>query len=95
MRERWHGLFWGLLLIWLGVSLLLSMQGFGAWWQYFIIGLGVIFLIEARVRGRGRIIVGLVLIGVGVAFLTGIGNWWPLILILVGLAIVLNTWLRR
>jgi len=95
MRDREHGLFWGLLLICLGVSFFLSMQGFGAWWKYFLIGLGIIFLIEARWRGTGHIIAGLVLMGVGIALLTGFGIWWPLILILAGVAILLNTWRRK
>lgn len=95
MYDKRHSVSWGLLLICLGVSFFLSMQGFGAWWQYFIIGLGGILLIEARRHGTGSIIAGVILIGVGVAFLTGIGNWWPLILIVVGVAILLNSWLRR
>ncbi len=96
MRERWHGLFWGLLLIVLGISFYLSMQGWGGWWQFFLIGLGVIFLVESRVRGgTGRIIAGLVLIAVGAVLLTGWGDWWPLILIVAGLAIIFNSWRRR
>ena len=95
MRERWHGLFWGLLLIVLGISFYLSMLGWGSWWQFFLIGLGVIFLIEGRIRGPGRIFLGLVLIAVSVALLTGLGNWWPLILIVAGLAVIFNSWRRR
>ena len=112
MQEKWRrdpisGLFFGLILVVVGVVLFLSMQGlisWDDWWKYFIIGLGCIFLIEVLVRYTrpayrrpvfGRLITGLILICVGVAFLTGIGNWWPLILIVIGLAILFNTFLRR
>ena len=112
MQEKWRrdpisGLVFGLILVLLGVVFFLAAQdwiSWGDWWKHFIIGLGVIFLIEVLVRYTrpayrrpvfGKLIAGLVLICVGVAFTTGIGNWWPLILIVVGLAILLNTWLRR
>jgi len=112
MQEKWRrdpisGLFFGLILILLGVVFFLSAQGWiswGDWWKYFIIGLGFIFLIEVLVRYTkpayrrpifGKLIAGIILICVGAAFIGGIGNWWPLILIIVGLAILLNVWLRR
>jgi hypothetical protein len=112
MRERWRrrsipGLFFGLLLVLLGVTLFLTAQdwiAWGDWWKYFITGLGGIFVIEALVRYArpahrrprfGRLIFGIILICVGLAFIVGWGNWWPLILIVVGLAILLNSWLRR
>ncbi len=112
-RRRWQherrasGVFWGLVLILLGIVLFLSSQGWlpwGDWWQFFLIGLGIVFLIESLVRYSnpayrrprfGRVIAGLVLIFVGAAFIFGIGRWWPLILIIVGLLIVLNVWLKR
>jgi peptidoglycan/LPS O-acetylase OafA/YrhL len=112
VRDRWHqrsmpGLFFGLLLVLLGVIFFLAAQdlmAWGDWWKYLIAGLGGIFVIEALVRYArpaprrprfGRLIFGIILIGVGLAFIVGWGSWWPLILIIVGLAILLNTWLRR
>ncbi|MFH0914653.1 MAG: DUF5668 domain-containing protein [Chloroflexota bacterium] len=94
---RWHrrhnpGLFWGLLLILLGAVFFLSQQGIipqNDWWKYFLIGLGVIFLI------RTSYIAGLVLIVVGAAFLVGLSQWWPLILIMLGIIILLQSWWRR
>lgn len=101
-RDPMSGLFWGLILILLGVVFFLSSQGWfpiGEWWQYLLIGLGVIFLIESLVRYAnptyhrprfGRFVAGLVLIFVGLAFLLGFGKWWPLILIVIGLAVLLR-----
>jgi hypothetical protein len=69
------------------------------WWQFLIIGLGIIFLIDSVIRYRkegssgfrlGRLIAGIVLIGVGVAFLLGQVSWWPLIIIVVGVAIIVG-----
>ncbi len=111
-EEKWRrdpisGLGFGLILVLLGVVFFLSAQGWiswGDWWKYFIIGLGVIFLMEVLVRYTkpayrrpvfGKLIAGLILICVGAAFIGGVGNWWPLILIIVGLAILLRVWLRR
>ena len=111
-QEKWRrdpisGLVFGLIVVLLGVVFFLSAQdwiSWGDWWKYFIIGLGVIFLIEVLVRYTrpayrrpifGRLIAGLILICVGLAFIGGFGEWWPLILIVVGLAILLNVLLRR
>ena len=105
-RDQMPGIIFGSVLILLGVIFLLSTQGWipsADWWKYFLIGLGAVFVIEALVRyarpayrrhGSGRLIAGLILICIGVAFTTGIGHWWPLILIVIGLAISLNAWLR-
>jgi hypothetical protein len=112
-RQRWHRrggaspIFPGLILVLLGVLFLLANQGiigWGEWWQYFLIGLGGIFLVEAAIRGgqgdnrgygTGRIITGIVLIGIGVLFLAGLTTWWPLILIGAGIAIIAVGLLRH
>ncbi|MBM2825460.1 MAG: rane protein of unknown function [Dehalococcoidales bacterium] len=101
------GLYAGLILVMLGVVFFLSSQGLigrGDWWKYFIIGLGSLFLIEVLVRyiqpayrrlKFGKLVAGLILISIGFASLTGIGNWWPLILIAIGLAMLVNALFRR
>jgi peptidoglycan/LPS O-acetylase OafA/YrhL len=111
-QEKWRrdpisGVVFGLLLALLGVTLFLAGQqriSWDDWWKYFIIGLGVIFLIEVLVRQArpayrrpmfGRLVAGVIFICVGLAFLIGIGTWWPLILVAVGLAIVFYALLRR
>jgi uncharacterized membrane protein HdeD (DUF308 family) len=106
-RRAGPPIFAGLILILLGVLLFLENQGIVAsdvWWQYFLIGLGVIFLVDGLVRfGRekqrgsiwGRITAGLILIGIGIVFVIGLTNWWPMILVALGAAIVLTGLLRR
>jgi len=107
VQEKWRrdpisGVVFGLILLVLGVLLTLAVQdlvSWDDWWKYFIIGIGVIFLIEVLVRYTkpayrrpmfGRFIAGLILICVGVAFIGGFGNWWPLIIVAVAVAILLK-----
>ena len=100
------GLLPGLILILIGVLFLLSNYGLlrGEWWQYFLVALGVIFLVEAWIqyinpatrRPRiGRIIAGLVLITVGLIFLFDSTQWWPLILIVIGIILSVQFIVKR
>ena len=100
------GLLPGLILILIGVLFLLSNYGLlrGEWWQYFLVALGVIFLVEAWIqyinsatrRPRiGRIIAGLVLITVGLIFLFDATQWWPLILIVIGIILSVQFIVKR
>ena len=105
-RDSTSAIFGGIFLILLGVLLFLASQGILAWdkwWQYFIVGIGTIMLIDGLVRYRkesihrfrvGRIIGGIILIGIGLAFLLGAVTWWPLILILVGIGVIIGGILR-
>jgi hypothetical protein len=109
-RDGWrhgpmHGLFWGLLLILLGVLFFIKYQGNlsdDQWWQYFLIGLGAIFIVDALVHYLrrisygiyGRLIAGAILIVVGLSFLNGWDNWWPLVLIAAGVAILAGYFVR-
>lgn len=105
-REKWHrdpvsGVFTGLIVIMLGISLFFATRGFVGWekwWAYFLLGVGCIFLVESLVRYRvpayrrpifGKVFAGLILICIGAANAYGIREWWPLLIIAVGLAIVL------
>ena len=96
----------GLILVVLGVSFLLANQGLftrGHWWEYFLVGLGLVFIIDwairaftgERLRFNGRLIVGIILIGVGLIFLTNFGIFWPVILIVIGLIVLLAGILRN
>jgi LiaF transmembrane domain len=92
----------GLVLILLGILFLLSEMGrigWVDWWAYFLVGLGVIFVFEALVRafsaeGRrgagGKVIAGLILIVIGGSHLIGFEQWWPLILIAVGVGVLIS-----
>jgi hypothetical protein len=96
----------GVFLILLGVLLFLATQGILAWdkwWQFLIIGVGIILLADGLLYRRGdvrefrtgRLIAGIILIGVGIAFLLGNIAWWPLVIILVGVAVIIGGLLRR
>ena len=109
-RSRYHRslprVMGGLILIVLGASFLLANQGLflrGHWWEYFLVGLGLVFIIDWVIRSftgeqprfSGRLIAGIILIGVGLIFLTDIGIFWPVILIVIGLIILLAGLLRN
>lgn len=96
----------GLILILLGVLFLLATLDYlswGDWWAYFLFGLGCILILEALVRSTspafrehmtGRLIGGIVLVVIGASFIFGMTNWWPLIIIGVGIVLVVSTFWR-
>ena len=100
-RDPFSALFAGLIVILAGILWFLSAQdviGSGEWWAYFLIGLGGIFIIERLVRYAnpayrrpmfGRMLLGVILICVGASNIYGIREWWPLIVVAIGLAVVL------
>jgi hypothetical protein len=110
-RGRFHdplrGLFWGLLLVMLGVIFFANQQGWIAndkWWEYLLIGLGAIFIIDGlahywntfyRHHNFGRFIPGLILLFVGLAFVFNFSEWWPIILIAVGVVLLLSLFFPR
>jgi len=68
-----------------------------------LIGLGSIFLIDAIIRGfipqfrrsvLDRIIPGIILIAVGFGFLLGFGDFWPIVLIVVGVGMIITFLVR-
>lgn len=97
----------GLILILLGVLFLLTEMdriSWADWWAYFLVGLGGIFILEAVLRGfsaegrrgmGGRLIAGAVLAIIGGAHLTGFEEWWPLVLIAVGVIVLVSALLER
>jgi len=106
-RSGISGISGGAFLVLLGVLLFLATQGilsWDKWWQFLIIGIGIILLVDSLIRYRregalefrtGRLIAGIILTGVGIAFLLGDVVWWPLIVIVVGVAIIVGGLLRR
>jgi hypothetical protein len=105
-RSGISGIGGGLLLVLLGVLLFLATQdilSWDKWWQYLIVGVGVIFLADALIYRRGgvsefrigRLIAGIILVGVGIAFLLGSVAWWPLVIIFIGVAVIIGGLLRR
>jgi hypothetical protein len=97
----------GLILILLGVLFLLSELdriSWSNWWAYFLVGLGAILLIEALLRAfspdsrravGGRLVAGPILIVIGASHLIGLEHWWPLILIVVGVGVLISAFLKR
>lgn len=97
----------GLILILLGVLFLLvtlDYLSWGDWWPYFLIGLGVIFILEGIIRGisptyreqiTGKFIAGIALIVIGSSFIVGMSNWWPLIIIAVGVIVLISPLWRK
>ncbi len=98
------GVMSGVIIIWLGVVFLLDRLDLLAsgvsWVWYFLFGLGVIFLLEV-IAGRlllqsshhsgGRLIAAVLLMAVGAWQITGLGEWWPLLLIAAGLVLVVTS----
>ena len=98
----------GLILILLGVLLYFSIAGntainAGNFWEYFIIGVGIILILQGIVRyvERGRSLVGsfiggAVLVVFGLALVSSSSNYvWPLILVVLGVAAIASAFTAR
>ena len=102
-NDRYSGVTGGLILILLGTLFLLATQHYihwYDWWAFFLLGLGAIFILDFIVRtvtahGRpvqnGKLVAGAILIAIGAAHIFGMVSWWPLILIVVGLVLLLGS----
>lgn len=96
----------GLIVIAVGALFLLASQEiilWEDWWAYFLLALGCIFLFEVLLRSvmpahrrpvSGKLIAGLVLIAIGASNIYGLGTWWPLIIIGVGVFILFGALFR-
>lgn len=98
LEQAWSGIGWGLFLILVGGLFLVNNRGWlqeATGWSYFAIGLGAILVIGFFVRyfgtlanrwsGAGGLAAGLALIFVGLASLYGFSEWWPLVLLAIGI----------
>ena len=103
LEKVWSGIGWGILFILVGLLIFADNKGWmpgGAGWLYFAIGLGGIFIIGFLVRslgnsghrwdGFGGLVFGIALVYIGMAFLYGFGDWWPLVLIPVGIGFLVR-----
>jgi hypothetical protein len=95
------GIGWGLLFILIGSLFFAQNKGWlgGQGWAYFAMGLGVILVIGSLVRyfggnnrwsAFGRLVIGLALVYVGISSIYGFGEWWPAVLIVIGIACLVN-----
>lgn len=103
---------WGAVLIFAGLIFLTNELGYlptsrsADPWHWIMLGAGGLFLLEALIRtvsvdlrgpDVGRLILGLVLVGIGASTVFGVAiswNWWPIILIVIGLSMLLRTFTR-
>jgi hypothetical protein len=98
---------WGIFIILIGLLFLAQNQGWikADGWSYFAIGLGGILTVGGMVpflagqgnrwRESGRLICGLALLYIGIAFLYGFGDWWPLALIPIGIGYTVKAFLGQ
>lgn len=104
IHEKWRGdplggVFFGLLLIFIAcVYLFREKLPEGPWWAWLIAVVGFTFLLEAVIRSAiakyrrpvlGRVIWGAVLLAVGSAFIYGFEDFWPVILIVAGIILLI------
>jgi hypothetical protein len=91
-RPLWLDWLPGLLLILMGGLFLLSHYGYleGTWWQYFLVGLAVVILIESffyyRATASGislivRLLCGVLIILCSLLVLFDPDQWWPAVMI--------------
>jgi uncharacterized Zn finger protein (UPF0148 family) len=96
----------GAILIWLGISFYLEQIKYfasGNWWAFFIAGLGFIIMLQgvllySRLHRAviGPFLAGGILVLIGVAFFySSFGNLWPLLLVVIGIAIVASAFVAR
>ena len=97
----------GLVVVWLGLSLLLQNTGLLGWADFggvFLLGLGLIIVFRGLwaysqsgvfEQGFGYIVGGgfVTLIGAGVSF--ELDEWWPILLIALGLVVVVRALMAR
>ena len=103
-RDPLRGLFWGLLLVLLGILFFAQGQEWldgTEWWLALVVGVGAVFIIDAIVHYRNpstrsytvsRLIPGVILLFIGMAFLFGFTRWWPMALVATGTAIFFSSW---
>ena len=99
-RDPLSAIFFGLFVVVVGIFFLLAATdviAWGEWWAFLLVGLGLVFITEAFVRYAmpayrrpmfGRLLVGMILIAIGGGNIAGLETWWPLIVVIVGLAIL-------
>jgi hypothetical protein len=99
-RSPLSGLFWGLVLVLLGTIGLFDVAGYlsdQAMQVCLLTGLGAIFIVDALVRRArlggelgGRFVIGAILVPAGILVAFGVSQWWPLIVLGAGIAIIVR-----
>ena len=97
----WTGAFvGGFILVWLGISFYFVEARYTTWsdwWPYLIIGIGVVLIAQAVLRystsrfkgpAIGSLVGGMVLLIIGLAGMVGMRDWWPFVLIAIGVMVI-------
>lgn len=92
-------IFSGLILIVIGLTLSLRYAGiipYDDWWAYLLLGLGIVFFIDALLRTMiikkgvvGRIIAGAILVVIGIGKLISLRGWFSYFILVIGLILVI------
>ena len=94
--------FGGVFMMWLGVSFLLKEMNYirdSMWWPVFAAGFGVLLILRGIMvyqntsfwsEAKGHIFGGAFFIFLSFASYMNFDNWWPVILIGIGLSIILG-----
>jgi DNA-directed RNA polymerase subunit RPC12/RpoP len=97
----------GLILVWLGISFYAGQQGIVPstdWGSFFLLGLGAIIIARGVVAALqwkkvslayGWFIGGAVVFMIGLSGTLGIRNWWPLVLMAIGVAVIIGALAER
>jgi len=108
-RDPLGGLIWGLIVIWVGLTLVAANLSTFPWltwdnaWALIFMGAGLIFLLEVVIRVaiptyrrpiRGRLILAFIALAIGAGAFIGWEVTWPFIIIGIGLAIIIGVLLR-
>lgn len=99
-QDRSSPLVGGAILILLGVifyAVTSSLIRSGDFWAYFLLGIGIILIAQSvyrfstmphRAAGMGSLWGGVILVAIGVAGIAGSSNFWPIILIAIGVMVI-------
>ncbi len=69
----------------------------GDFWAYFLLGLGILLIIQSvyrfatihhRASGMGSLWAGIILAAIGIGGIAGGGNFWPIVLIAIGVLVI-------
>ncbi len=101
-KDPLSGIITGIIFILAGSFIYADNQGylFSGWFWWLIFSMGLVFLIEAVIRAtivqfkksfHASVIWGAILTTIGANQLFDIGNWWPLILVFIGIIIILSS----
>lgn len=92
-------IFSGLILIVIGLTFSLRYAhiiSWNDWWAYFLLGLGIVFFIDAllraiiiKKRSIGRIIAGAILFIIGIGKLISLRGWFSYFILVIGLILII------